>query len=278
MNKYRFKRVLGRFGIGFYVAVYVVISLFPLLFSFLSSFKDNMGIYGAPFALPEHFSWDNYVYAFKNTSILRGMFNSFLYSVLSIALIVIMSLCISFVYRMGIPHRNAIFLFFIAGMTLPVHATLVPLASIVNTLKLKDSVAGIVGVYAATNLSLAVFLANGYMKGISMELDEAAEIDGCGQYRLLFQVLTPLMKPVISTIVIMTFLRVYNDLIFSILLISDRSKATLSVALMAFKSEYDINYGGTFAGICISILPMILIYCIFQKQIEEGLAAGSVKG
>ena len=160
----------------------------------------------------------------------------------------------------------------------PVHATLVPLASIVNSLNLKDSTAGIVGVYAATNLSLAVFLANGYMKGISRELDEAAEIDGCGQYRLLFTVLTPLMKPVISTIVIMTFLRVYNDLIFSILLISDRSKATLSVALMAFKSEYDINYGGTFAGICISILPMIIIYCIFQKQIEEGLAAGSVKG
>lgn len=278
MNRYRFKKYLGKFGTGFYAVVYVAVSLFPLLFSFLSSFKDNTGIYGAPFSLPEQFSWVNYQYAFENTAIVKGMLNSFLYSVLSIALIVLMSLCIAFVYRMDIPFKNLVFLFFIAGMTLPVHATLVPLASIINSLKLKDSTLGIVGVYAATNLSLAVFLANGYMKGISMELDEAAEIDGCGQYRLLFEVLTPLMKPVISTIVIMTFLRVYNDLIFSILLISDRSKATLSVALMAFKSEYDINYGGTFAGICISILPMILIYCIFQKQIETGLAAGSIKG
>ena len=272
------KRKLSKLGVGFYAALYVVISLFPLLFSFLSSFKDNMGIYQAPFALPEQFSIENYVYAFENTTILRGMWNSFVYSACSIALIVLMALCIAFVYRLDIPGKKAVFLFFIAGMTLPVHATLIPMASIINRLHLKDTYTGIIGVYAATNLSLAVFLANGYMKGISRDLDEAARIDGCGYYRLLVQVLFPLMKPVISTIVIMTFLRVYNDLIFSILLISDRSKATLSVALMAFKSEYDINYGGTFAGICVSILPMIVIYVIFQKQIEQGLQAGSVKG
>ena len=112
----------------------------------------------------------------------------------------------------------------------------------------------------------------------SRELDEAALMDGCGHFRLLFQILLPLMKPVISTVVIMTFLRLYNDLIFSMLLISDKKMATMSVALMAFKSEYDINYGGTFAAICVSVLPIIAIYIAFQKQIEAGLAAGSVKG
>ena len=257
---------------------YVGISLFPLLFALLSSFKNNTTIYSVPFALPESFSFANYLYAVVHTTLLSGMWNSFVYSVLSIVLIVLLALLISYAYRIKVPGYKWFFLFFIAGMALPVHAMLVPLASIINTLHLRNTLIGIVGVYAATNLSLAVFLMNGYMKGINREMDEAAKMDGCGYFRTLFTILLPLMKPAISTVVIMTFLRIYNDLIFSMLLISGKEKATMSVALMAFKSEYDVNYGGTFAAICLSIIPIILIYIVFQKQIEAGLSAGSVKG
>lgn len=272
------KRISFKMAAGVLALAYVVVSLFPLFFSLLSSFKNNTTIYAEPFSLPEVFSLENYAYAMNNTSLLRGMLNSLLYSVLAIALIILMAMLVSYAYRIRVRGYKFIFLFFIAGMALPIHAMLVPLASIINQLNLRNTLIGIVGVYAATNLSLAVFLANGYMKGVSQEMDEAAIMDGCGHFRVLFQILFPLMKPVISTIVIMTFLKAYNDLIFSMLLISDKKMATLSVALMAFKSEYDINYGGTFAAICISILPIIIIYIIFQKQIEQGLAAGSVKG
>lgn len=278
MNHERLRKVSYKTLTTFLALVYVIVSLFPLFFSLLSSFKNNTTIYAEPFALPEIFSWENYEYAMRGTSLLRGMLNSLIYSILSIALIILMSLLISYAYRIKVKGYKKIFLFFIAGMALPIHAMLVPLASIINQLQLRNTLIGIVGVYAATNLSLAVFLTNGYMKGVSSELDEAAIMDGCGHFRILFLILTPLMRPVISTVVIMTFLKVYNDLIFSMLLISDSQMATMSVALMAFKSEYDINYGGTFAAICISILPIILIYIIFQKQIEQGLAAGSVKG
>ena len=257
---------------------YVGISLFPLLFALLSSFKNNTTIYSVPFDLPESFSFANYLYAVVHTTLLSGMWNSFVYSVLSIVLIVLLALLISYAYRIKVPGYKWFFLFFIAGMALPVHAMLVPLASIINALHLRNTLIGIVGVYAATNLSLAVFLMNGYMKGINREMDEAAKMDGCGYFRTLFTILLPLMKPAISTVVIMTFLRIYNDLIFSMLLISGKEKATMSVALMAFKSEYDVNYGGTFAAICLSIIPIILIYIVFQKQIEAGLSAGSVKG
>lgn len=269
---------LGKAIGALFALAYLCVSIFPLLFSLLSSFKNNTTIYAAPFAFPETLSWQNYAYAMRNTSLLQGMLNSFVYSVLSIALIILMSLLVSYAYRIKVRAYKIIFLFFIAGMALPVHAMLVPLASIINRLHLRDSLVGIVGVYAATNLSLAVFLTNGYMKGLSYELDEAALMDGCGHFRTLFQILLPLMMPVIAMVTIMTFLRVYNDLIFSMLLISNRKMATMSVALMAFKSEYDIDYGGTFAAICLSILPIIAIYILFQKQIEAGLAAGAVKG
>lgn len=257
---------------------FVAISIFPLFFSLLSSFKDNKTIYGAPFALPETWGFENYRYALTLTSLGRGMLNSLFYTVFSLLLVIVMSILVAYAYRIRVRGYRMIFLFFIAGMSLPVHAMLVPLASIVQQLHLRNTVTGVVGVYAATNLSLAVFLVNGYMKGINMELDEAAIMDGATHIHILTHVITPLMKPVIATVSIMTALRVYNDLIFSMLLIDKDSMKTMSVALMAFKSEYDINYGGTFAAICISVIPIILIYVIFQKQIEAGLAAGSLKG
>ena len=278
MGQYNLKKIIKAACKVMGAAFWAGVSLFPLLFSMLSSFKDNTSLYAAPFSLPETLSLGNYVYAMDRTILLRGMWNSLVYSVLSIALIILMALLVSYAYRIRVKGFKIMFLFFIAGMALPIHAMLVPLASIISQLNLRNSLVGIVCVYAATNLSLAVFLANGYMKGISMELDEAAVMDGGGHLRILFQILLPLMKPVIATISIMTFLKVYNDLIFSMLLISDKKKAAMSLALMAFKSEYDINYGGTFAAICISVLPIVLIYVVFQKQIEAGLAAGSVKG
>lgn len=264
--------------IALFAVVLVLVSIFPLLFSFLSSFKQTAEIYGAPFAMPKAFALENYAFAFESTNILRGMLNSLLYAVASVAVIIVMSLCIGFAIRLNVPFKNGVFLFFIAGMTLPVHATLIPLASIINALHLKDTALGLIGIYIATNLSLAVFLITGYMKGISREMDESALLDGCGPLRLLFQIIAPLTMPAVSTVAIMSFLRVYNDLIFSVLLINKKSMATISVALMAFQSQYDVNYGGTFAGICISIIPMIAIYIVFQKRIEAGLTAGAVKG
>ena len=278
MNRDIAKNLSVKFIVVVFALAYVAVSLFPLLFSLLSSFKNNATIYAAPFALPENFSFINYIYAITKTILLKGMFNSFLYSCFSISLIVFLALLISYAYRIKVLGYKWIFLFFIAGMALPVHAMLVPLASIINALHLRNTLIGIVGVYAATNLSLAVFLMNGYMKGINREMDEAALMDGCGHFRILFTILLPLMQPIISTVAIMTFLKVYNDLIFSMLLVSGKEKATVSVALMAFKSEYDVNYGGTFAAICLSIIPIIMIYIIFQKQIEAGLSAGAVKG
>ena len=182
---------------------YVFVSLFPLLFSLLSSFKNNTTIYAAPFALPEALDLENYRYALGGTSLLRGMANSLLYSVLSIALIILMALLVSYAYRVRVPGYRLVFLFFIAGMALPVHAMLVPLASIINQLKLRDTLAGIVGVYAATNVSLAVFLINGYMKGISRELDEAALMDGAGRFKQAIHVTLPAILPTVAIMLIM---------------------------------------------------------------------------
>lgn len=277
-DKAKGKSILRKILVGIFAAICVIVAVFPLLFSLLSSFKDNGTIYSDPFGMPKIFSLKNYVFAFQSTNVLRGMVNSLLYAFVSVAIIILFSLCIAYAIRIKVPFSGFVFLFFIAGMALPVHAILVPLAALIGQLHLKNTVFGLLGIYVATNLSLSVFFVTGYMKGISKEMDESATIDGCGPLRTLFQIIAPLTAPVVSTVSIISFLHIYNDLIFSILLIDNKAMSTISYALLAFKSQYDINYGGTFAGICTSIFPMIIVYILLQKKIQGGITAGSVKG
>ena len=259
--------------------VWGLICIFPMGFSLLSSFKNNTQIYGNAFGLPEVFSFENYEYAFRQANIMLGVANSFLYATVATFAIVLLALPVAYALtRMKLRFSNLLMFYFIAGLTLPAHAMLVPLSIRVTSLGLRNTVAGIVLVYIAINFSFAVFTISGFMKGISPELDEAAAIDGCGTLRLLFTILTPLTFPAIATCAIITFLRVYNDLIFSAVLLGKESLATVSLVLMAFKGDQTINYGGTFAGICIAILPLLAVYIIFQSKIEQGLTEGAVKG
>ena len=259
--------------------IWCLVCIFPMGFSLLSSFKNNTQIYANAFGLPEVFSFENYRYAFQQTNIMLGVFNSFLYAALSTGAIVLLAIPVAYVLtRMKLRGSNFFMLYFIAGLTLPAYAMLVPLSINVSNMGLRNTVLGIVLVYIAVNFSFAVFILSGFMKGISSELDEAAAIDGCGTLRLLYGILTPLLAPAISTCSIITFLRVYNDLVFSVVLLGKKNLATVSIALMAFKGDQTINYGGTFAGVCITILPLLVVYIIFQKKIEQGLTEGSVKG
>jgi ABC-type sugar transport system, permease component len=256
-----------------------LVCIFPMFFSVISSFKDNTQIYGNAFGLPEVFSLENYKYAFEQANILRGVFNSFIYASLATAIIVLLALPVAYALtRMSLRFSNLMMFYFIAGLTIPAHAMLVPLSIKITNIGLRNTVTGIVLVYVAINFSFAVFTISSFMKGISKEMDEAAVIDGCGTLRLLYQILMPLTAPAIATCAIITFLRVYNDLIFSVVLLSREELATVSIALMAFKGDQTINYGGTFAGICIAIIPLLVVYIVFQKKIEMGLAEGSVKG
>ncbi|MCL2035511.1 MAG: carbohydrate ABC transporter permease [Oscillospiraceae bacterium] len=259
--------------------IWGLVCIFPMVFSFLSSFKNNTQIYNNAFGFPETFSLDNYIFALYRADILRGVFNSFLYATLSTTAVILLAIPVAYsLTRLNIRGAGVIMFYFIAGLTLPVHAMIVPLSIRIADMNLRNSIAGIVLVYIAINFSFAVFVLSGFMKGISSEIDEAATIDGCGVLRLLFGILTPLLFPAIATCFIITFLRVYNDLIFSVVLLSKQELATVSIALMSFKGDQTINFGGTFAGICIAILPLLIVYIAFQKKIEMGLSEGAVKG
>ena len=259
--------------------LWTIVCLFPLFFSLLSSFKTGNEIYGSAFSLPEVFSFINYKNAIATSNILRAIINSFAYAITTTLIIGLIGTMAAFVIaRMKIKVNNFILMYFLLGLTIPIHATLIPLAEIISKFNLRNSPIALILVYVAVNLPLCIFILTGYIKGISTELDEAAIIDGCGTIRLLFRIIMPLSRPAIATVSIVTFLAAYNDLIFSTMFITEKKWNTIALALMSFKGAYSVDIGATFAAICLSVAPMIIIYILFQNNIESGLAAGSVKG
>ena len=253
--------------------------LFPLAFSALSSFKNTTGILSDPFSLPEIFSFENYRYAIEHAQILRAVWNSIVYAAASTAIIILVSMLAAYALtRLKFGFSSVCSMFFVAGITLPIYAALVPLSQMMTRLHLRDTVIGLVLVYVAVNLSFAIYMLSGYMKGISRELDEAARIDGCSTGQILFKIIMPLMIPAITSAAIITFLRIYNDLILAILFMSKKEMQTVSIALLSFKSESYVDYGGSFAGIILSIIPLVLLYIMFQNKIMGGMTDGAVKG
>ena len=275
-------RVRKKLGVCYVLMVLLTIAIvIPIIWLVFISMKPNSEIMNNPLSLPNALDFGNYVSALQTLDLFTLYKNTAFIAVCSLAVEIVITFSsavgLTRLYYRSDGVRSGLQGFLQLGLAVSPFILLFPIYKINKFLGFSQQLSLILP-YIATSISFNTLLFTAYLRTVPKELDEAALMDGCGHFRLLFQILLPLMKPVISTVVIMTFLRVYNDLIFSMLLISDKKMATLSVALMAFKSEYDINYGGTFAAICVSVLPIIAIYIAFQKQIEAGLAAGSVKG
>lgn len=160
----------------------------------------------------------------------------------------------------------------------PIHSTLIPLMKIASEFKAQNSYLTMILLYIVFQLPLAIFLITGFMKEISKEIDEAAKIDGCGSFRLLFTILMPHCAPILSTTAIIVYLYIYNDLIFGVMFLTKPEMFTTSVAIMTFVGQRSVELGPFFACIIIAIIPMIAVYITLQERVITGMTAGAVKG
>ncbi len=274
MNKNFFKTISYLFAL-----IWGINTIFPLLITFLSSVKDNDGIYLGLFSLPKKWVWQNYIDAFKVANIGRGVLNSILIAITSTILIIIIGMLASYVLsRKKFKLKNFVYTLFIIGVMIPVHCTIIPISGLSTIFKGKNTYWFIILVYVAFNLSQAIFLFTGYLNSIDKELDEAAIIDGCNDFQLLFKILFPVSIPIISTEAILAFIYGYGELIFAMILFTDESKYTVARSMLAFSGSYQTSLGPIFACIIIAVLPMIVLYIFFHEKVQSGMMSGSVKG
>ncbi|HZG84338.1 carbohydrate ABC transporter permease [Paenibacillus sp.] len=257
----------------------VVVSLFPILWVVLSSFKTNKAILGDPFALPTSFSFGAYVDVFTQYNFLVYFQNSLLIATVSTAIAVFIYALAAYAFA-KFDFFGKSFLFILCTITLlvPGYARAQPIFTIIMKLNLYDTKAGLILVYASFGMALALFILRVTFLSIPKDLDEAARIDGAGFWRIFWSVNLPLAKSGLATAGILMFLNNWNEYFYALVLTSSQHNRTLPVALAFFNEAFSYNYTYMFAALTMIVLPGILIYLFVQEQVQQSVASSGVKG
>lgn len=260
--------------------VWLLATIIPLLYVFISSFKTNDEMYRSALNLPIHWEIKNYVVANELGHSFRSIGNSLLVALSTTVIEVIVAMMAAYAIsrKRHIFFARYAYMLFVVGVMVPIHSTLIPISSMAASLGLKNNFAYLVLVYVCFNLAQGIFLFTGFLDSVSREIDEAAIIDGCSDFRLLRSVLLPICKPIIATEAIFSFIYAYGELVFSLTLISDPAKYTVPRAMLSFWGEFSAQMGPQYAFIILSVIPVIIIYVLFHNQIQSGVMSGAVKG
>lgn len=259
--------------------IWAFFTLFPLLITVLSSFKENNGIYGNMLALPKEWLISNYKDAIFSANMVRAIGNSLFLAVSTTLLVLFLGLLSSYAFaRMSYGFLKPLFLLFMLGVMIPIHTTIIPISRIAARLSGYDRYWMLIFVYTAFQLPQAIFLITGYIRGINKEIDDAALIDGCSVLSFLFRIIMPIAKPILATVAIISFVYAYSELIFSVILLSSPEKYPVSRSLMYFKGDFSVRMGPIFASIVLAVLPLSVIYLIFHEKVQAGMLNGAVKG
>jgi raffinose/stachyose/melibiose transport system permease protein len=262
------------------VIFYVLLLVYPISFVVLTSLKSTNEFYSNIWGLPRVVEWSNYAQAWVQGGIGRAFFYSvFIVTTSVVGIILFGTLGGYALARLDIPYADAIALGLIVMTLIPGESVLLPVYIITNNLGLTGTYAGLILPYIGWSLPLTVFLFRGFFLTIPAELIEAARIDGAGELRTFFSVILPLMLPAIATSAILSFVGLWGELLWAMIVLSNQADIrTLSFALLEFKGQFATDWGPLSAAICIILLPVIVFFFFTQRYFVSGLTAGGVKG
>lgn len=262
-----------------FLSAFSLLMIYPLYWLITSSFKTNEEFFTQPYAFPTSFTFENFQRAWDVANLGQAMVNSAIVTVTATILTVFLGALTAYVLsRFTFKLKGFLVVFFLLGMLIPVHSTLVPLFTMMNEIGLLDSYWALILPYTAFELPIAIFLTVAYMSSIPKELEEAAVIDGSGYWGIFFKIMLPLSVPALSTVSILAFLRFWNEFVFALVFINDSALKTLPLSLAIFSDGFSTDYALTMAAMTIAVIPTIIMYLLFQEQIMKGMIAGSVKG
>ena len=262
-----------------FMALCVLVALFPIVWVVLSSFKTNREILSNGLQLPSTFSFSGYKQALEMAPILKFFVNSLIVSFASTALNVFILAMAGYVFaKKRFRFKNLIFGILSLSMVIPSTALMSPVYTVITKLHLYDTKMALILVYTALNMPISLMILRSAFAAIPTELEEAAYIDGAGFFRTFWQVMMPCAKGGLASAAVLAFLGSWNEFTFALLLTSSTSTRTLPLSLSYFTSQFSFNYTAMFAAITIAVLPSIIVFSIFQEQVCSSLTAGSVKG
>ena len=259
--------------------VLAVIFLWPVFFAVMSAFKSNGDILKSPVALPTSFYLKNFQDLFAQSDFIKAIRHSMILTVVSEALIV----CIVPMASYAIERRSTritalIYTYFLAGMMIPFHLYMFPLFKEMKIFGIYGTLAGPIVCYISGSVAFGALLYGSFLKGVPLEIEEAAQIDGCTPFQTFWKVTFPLLGPCTASMVVLNGLNIWNDFLMPYLALPSNQAKTITVEVYSFVGQYTARWDIVFAGTVCSIVPALMIFILLQKYFVKGITAGAAKG
>ena len=252
----------------------------PLLWVLMSSFKTSSEIFASPFGLPARWSFDNYANAWTTAGIGSFFFNSVVVVFGALALTMLFGAMSAYVLaRFSFPGRRLLYYLMLAGLTFPVFLAIVPLFFVLRGLALLNTLPGLILTYAAFAFPFTVFFLYAFFRTLSRSIAEAAAMDGAGEWRIFFQIMLPMARPGLATVAILNFVGLWNQFLLPVALNTNPENYVLTQGMASFASQagYSVDFGALFAAVVITVVPVLVVYLIFQRQLQGSVSQGTNK-
>lgn len=259
---------------------WTIVVAVPLIWVFISSFKTTKQILDNPFSLPAKLDFTNYVNAWNGSGIGSYFVNTLI--VVGFALIIVMilgAMCAYVLARFKFFGARGIYWLMLAGLTFPPFLAIVPLFKILQTIGLLNTLPGLILTYVAFALPFTVFFLYSFFQGLPNEIYEAAQVDGASEWRTFFQVMLPMATPGMAAVAIFNFLGLWNQFLLPVALNSDQSNYVLTQGMAQFASQagYSVDFGALYAAVVITVVPVLIVYIFFQRQLQGSVSQGTNK-
>ncbi|WP_245578043.1 carbohydrate ABC transporter permease [Alicyclobacillus herbarius] len=254
------------------------ISVFPYVWAVLTSLKPANDVFGAGFlGLPSHFEWSNYTHVFTSVPLLRYLLNTFLVAICSVLGQLIFGSLAAYAFaRMRFRGKNIIFLGYLSTLMIPNIVTLIPLFILIKQLGWINTYYGLIAP-TALGTPVGIFLLRQFFLTIPVELEEAMRIDGAGVMRIFAQLILPLSKPILATLAIITFVASWNNFLWPLIVTNSDNMKLISVGIASFQLQYGAQWNYMMAAATIALLPLIILFIVFQRRIIESIQITGLK-
>lgn len=262
------------------LVIWTVLIIAPLLWTVLSSLKTTSEIFASPFSLPRHLQFVNYVNAWQTAGIGRFFLNSVIVVAAALVLTMLFGAMSAYVLaRFPFPGRAVIRTLIIAGLTFPIFLAVVPLFFILQQFGVLNTLPGLILAYTAYAFPFTVFFLISFFADLPGEVAEAASLDGASEWRTFFQIMLPMARPGMASVAILNFVGLWNQFLLPVVLNSDQDNYVLTQGMASFASQagYSVDFGALFAGAVMTIVPVLVVYLVFQRRLQGSVAQGGLR-
>jgi raffinose/stachyose/melibiose transport system permease protein len=251
----------------------------PMVIMVLSGFKSTREIFQNPFGLPAAWSLDNFRRVWVEARFALYFQNSVVVTVAALAIILVLGSMASYALgRYRFRGNDALYVYFLTGLMLPIRLAVIPLFLQMRDLGLLDTLWSLIIIYAASGLPSAIFILTGFFRSLPADLDSAARIDGAGEWTIFTRVMLPLVRPALVIVAIYNIIPIWNDFFFPLVFIKASHLRTLPLGMTAFFGQYYTDYALLFAGLTLAAVPIVVVYVALSQHFIRGMTAGAIKG